>query len=205
MPPNEAVRALVDLANLRGGPDNITVIIAKVVGQSWTQSTNEMPQPQADLRPVSPMVWIAMGVLALLGLGLLAMQSPSFYIPAALCLTATAVLGVGAMFYRKGGEKKGPPMNGQRYGRGPYTSFVCSPTPAFVKHLAETLRELREAAAQSDLKVDSAGLNATLDRAAAGNQAGDYAQAVRFYCLGISFLVAEFKRQGKAKAGVSRR
>ena len=35
MPPAEAVRALVDLANLRGGPDNITVIVAKAVGPVW--------------------------------------------------------------------------------------------------------------------------------------------------------------------------
>ena len=96
-------------------------------------------------------------------------------------------------------------MNGQRYGRGPYTAVVCSPSPEFVRHLAETLRELREAAAQADLTVDMEGLNAILDRAAAGNQTGDYAQAVRNYCQGISFLVAEFKRQGKSRPGGSRR
>ena len=72
MPPAEAVRALVDLANLRGGPDNITVIVAKAVGQAWTQaSSNDMPRPRADIRPVNPMVWIAMGVVALAGLGAL--------------------------------------------------------------------------------------------------------------------------------------
>ena len=32
LPPQEAAQALVDLANLRGGPDNITVLIGKVVG-----------------------------------------------------------------------------------------------------------------------------------------------------------------------------
>ena len=30
LPLDEAVRALVDLANLRGGPDNITVVAARV-------------------------------------------------------------------------------------------------------------------------------------------------------------------------------
>jgi PPM family protein phosphatase len=210
MPPAEAARSLVDLANLRGGPDNITVIIAKAVGPGWAPSSGEMPQPQAEVRPVSPLVWIAMGVTALLGLGLLVMavQNPSAWIPAGVCLVAAAVLGIGAVMYRKGGEKKGPAMNPGapgRYGRGPYTAVVCPPTPGFVKHLAETLRELREAASQADLEVDTAGLNAILDRAAAGNQAGDYSQAVRYYCQGISFLVAEFKRQGKSRPSGSRR
>ncbi len=205
MSPDEAVRALVDLANLRGGPDNITVIIAKAVGPAWTQASSDgASRSRRDVRPVNPMVWIAMGVLALAGLGLLAMQNPSFYIPAALCVVATAVLGVGSLIYRQGGEKKGPPMNGQRYGRGPYTAVVCPPSAEFVQHLAETLRELREAAAQADMALDMAGLNEILGRAAASNQAGDYAQAVRNYCLGISFLVAEFKRQGKSRPGASR-
>jgi hypothetical protein len=133
------------------------------------------------------------------------MQNQSFYIPAALCLVAAAVLGVGALVYRQGGEKKGPPMNGPRFGRGPYTAVVCPPSADFVRDLAETLRELREAATQADMTVDSESLNVILGRAAAGNQTGDYAQAVRNYCQGISFLIAEFKRQGKSRPGGSRR
>jgi protein phosphatase len=205
MPPAEAARSLVDLANLRGGPDNITVIIAKAVGQHWAQSTTEMPEPQAELRPVSPLMWIAIGVSALLGLGLLAMWNPDYYIPAAVCLLVAVGLGIGAAVYRQSGEKKGPAMNGPRFGRGPYTAVVCPPTPGFVKHLADTLRELREAASQAEMTVDGTGLNAILDRAAAANQVEDYPQAVRFYCQGVSFLVAEFKRQGKSRPGGSRR
>ena len=67
------------------------------------------------------------------------------------------------------------------------------------------LRELREAAGHADMNIDSKEFNILLDRAAAGNQTGDYAQAVRFYCQGIGFLVAEFKRQGKSRPGGSRR
>ena len=203
MPPAEAVRALVDLANLRGGPDNITVIVAKAVGPAWTQaSSSDMPRPRAALRPVNPMVWIAMGVVALAGFGLLVMHN---FIPAALCLVAAGVLGVGSLIYRQGGEQKGPPMNGPRYGRGPYTGAVCTPSAEFVRHLADTLRELREAATRAAITVDMEGLNAIVDRAAANNQSGDYAQAVRCYCQGLSFLVAEFKRQGKSRTGVVRR
>ena len=179
----------------------------EAVGQFWTHaSSNGMPRPRADLRPVNPLVWIAMGVVALAGLGFLVMgQGNSSYIPAALCLVAAAVLGVGGLIYRRGGEKKGPPMNGPRYGRGPYAAAVCSPSPEFVRHLAETLRELREAAAQADLTLDGERLNEILGRAAAGKQSGDHAQAVRNYCQGIGFVVAEFKRQGKSRPGSGRR
>jgi len=201
MPPGDAVRALVDLANLRGGPDNITVIIARAVGQAWAHGSNDTPGPRAELRPVNSAVWIAMGVAALAGLGLLVMQQP---IPAALSLVAAAVLGVGGLIYRQGSEPEAPPTNSRHFGRGPYTAVICSPSAEFVRHLAETLRELREAATQADLNVDTQALNILLDRAAAGNQTGDYAQAVRNYCQGISFLLAEFKRQGKSRPGDSR-
>jgi protein phosphatase len=197
MPPAEAARSLIDLANMRGGPDNITVIIAKTAGPSWSQSsTNDMPKSRAVIRPVNPNVWIAIGVLGLAGLLLLWMQR---FIPAALSLVAAAVLGVGAWFYRQGGEVQGPAMNGNRFGRGPYTAIVCTPSEEFAQRLAEMLRELREAAAQDDLTIESAAFNAILDRAVAANQASDYAQAVRFYCHAISFLVAEYKRQGKSR------
>ena len=32
LPPAEAAQVLIDLANLRGGPDNITVLIIRITG-----------------------------------------------------------------------------------------------------------------------------------------------------------------------------
>ena len=148
------------------------------------------------------MLWIALGVVGLAGLGLLLMK---FFILAGVFPLAAAMMGVGTQIYRQSGEQKGPPLNGKRYGRGPYTAVVCSPSAEFARHLGETLRELREAAAQADLEVDAGGLNVMLDRAAAAKQSGDYAQAVRSYCQGIGFLLAEFKRQGKSRPGGTRR
>ena len=44
-PPNEAVRALVDSANARGGPDNVTVLVTSFAG----------PPPTGGLPPTVPM------------------------------------------------------------------------------------------------------------------------------------------------------
>ena len=142
MPPAEAVRALVDLANLRGGPDNITVIVAKAVGQAWAQaSSDDMPRPHADIRPVNPMVWIAMGVVALAGLGLLVMQN---FIPAALCLVAAAVLGVGGAGLSSGRRAEGPaderPALRPRSLHGGRLLAVAGVRPAPGRNLARTPR-----------------------------------------------------------------
>ncbi len=144
MPPAEAARALVDLANLRGGPDNITVIIAKAVGQVWTQgSSGDMPRRRTDVRPLSPIVWIAMGVLTLAGLGLLAIS----VIPAALCLVAAAVLGVGGADLSSRRRAEGPAHERQAlrprslYGGGLFA--VAGVRPASGRNLARTPRGCR--------------------------------------------------------------
>ena len=195
LPPSEAVKALVDLANLRGGPDNITVIIAKTLGSFWTQAASDgIPRPKVTLRAVNPAVWIVAGVLGLAGLGALLLQR---YIPAAVGLVAAILAAASGLIYRQSGETQGPEMNGQRYGRGPYTATICTPSTEFVAHLAGVLRELRDAASQADLTLDAEGLHASQDRATAANQAGDFSQAIRYYCQAISFVLSEFKRQGK--------
>jgi len=60
MPPSEAVRVLVDLANLRGGPDNITVIIAKAKGPEMATSGSaksiRLNSKKGDYA-VHPVVW----------------------------------------------------------------------------------------------------------------------------------------------------
>ena len=76
MPPEDAVRSLVDLANLRGGPDNITVIVARVTGP---QIAKPDAQPKAAsrpaLRPVHPLLWSVLALLALAALGSIALEA----------------------------------------------------------------------------------------------------------------------------------
>ena len=45
LPPPEAAQVLIDLANLRGGPDNITVIIARVKGPTLTAAGGWQVEP----------------------------------------------------------------------------------------------------------------------------------------------------------------
>jgi serine/threonine protein phosphatase PrpC len=59
LPPAEACRFLVDLANLRGGPDNITVLIVRVGSRA---EANGIPSndPRGDRRPRRP--WLSRGI-----------------------------------------------------------------------------------------------------------------------------------------------
>jgi hypothetical protein len=135
-----------------------------------------------------------LGVLALAGCGLLAIGE---LLGALAVLVAVGLVGGGALLYRQGNSKGGLRLDGRPLGRGPYTSINCVPNADFVRQLSEIVRDLRVVANREEWAVDWNRFNAFLDRAAAANQATDYSQAIRQYGLGISFIMAELKRQGK--------
>jgi protein phosphatase len=75
--PKEACRFLIDLANLQGGPDNITVIVARVVGEGSKQVANHHhagAEARRSAWPLPfpwPMVSLLVGILlALAAIGL---------------------------------------------------------------------------------------------------------------------------------------
>src|SRR5207237_4355846 len=73
LPPAEACRFLVDLANLRGGPDNITAMVVRFAGEEETQGQRDT-QTRGTKRSLGPRVLAALRwlpwPLALLLLGL---------------------------------------------------------------------------------------------------------------------------------------
>jgi PPM family protein phosphatase len=196
LPPDDAVRALVDLANLRGGPDNVTVIVAKIAAPEATSTGSNEARPRAKriTRPVHPALWIVLGVLAVAALG--GAVAGAFWFALGSLLAAAAVgTAVGLRAY--GGRRIGLPFDGRQLGRGPYTAVNCPPTAEFVARLAEIVRQLREAAVEEQWNVDWNRFNTLFDQAAAANQSGDHAQAVRHYCGAMSFMMEQLKGQGK--------
>lgn len=194
--PKEAVQALVDLACLRGGPDNITVIIARVTGAEMTgaRANGEAPRQTTPGRPVHPALWALLGVFALVGLGLAAAGQ---VVLAAISFLIAALAGGIALFQRYGGRQAAFPANGQRLGRGPYVALNAAPTPELVQRLADIVRDLRDAAAKEGWGVDWHRLNSHVDQAVAAARTGDHCQAVRQYGQAISFAMAELRKAGK--------
>jgi protein phosphatase len=193
LPPADAVRTLVDLANLRGGPDNITVIVACAQGAAWSGGAGT---PAGQPGSLQPAVWTLSGGLAVVGAGLLALGQAA---AGAACLAAAGLLAGGWIACRRA-ARSGPqaerPAAAPRRG-SPYTVTPCAPNANFSSRLSDILRDLREAAARESWSVDSKRLDGLRDQAAAATAAGDFPQAVRVLCQAISFMVAELKQQGK--------
>ncbi len=103
LPPNEACQFLIDLANLRGGPDNISVIVVRIggAGKAKAKSVATDGKPRKSLLERIPWpLWILLlgMILAVIATGLIAGKlpgaAPVFSVAAVVILAGIAALGV---------------------------------------------------------------------------------------------------------------
>jgi protein phosphatase len=194
----EAVRTLVDLANVRGGPDNITVVVVKVTGpQKANRNSNPtektpLPQPQ----PVHPLLWALSGVFALVTLGAAAMGA---WFPAFCGLGATLITSGVALARRYMGPEIVSVFEGQPLGKAPYTSINCTPSRHFVERLGKTVSQLREAVTQEKWTLKWHRFDELIVQAAKASDEPDYKEAVRSYCLALSFIMDQLRQQNSGE------
>lgn len=193
LPPDEAAQVLINLANLRGGPDNTTVVIAQVTGPELVApDVGEVSSP-APAQPPSPWGWVASVTALLLAAILWGLRRPRM-------AAAFLVVGVGAMLatlaWRLGRRGSAPPQAGPRPGHGPYTDVIATPNAALVAKLKQTLDELREAAQEGEWKIAWEPLDEAFQRALAAEASGNYVDAVRQLCRGVSYVMRALRSQG---------
>jgi len=196
--PQEAVQTFVDLANLRGGPDNITVIVAKVQDLSRVQNATppKMPKSSDGSDSISPFIWVGMGASALVG----AMLTLTGKLMLGLAFAATAIL-LGLYAFAKGTSGRSVrAWRGGALGRGPHTSLVCNVNEAFVEKLAALTTRLRETAIQQKYQIDWTKFDRTCETAVGARRSGDFSGAVRRYCHSLNYLMSELRKQRVVKS-----
>jgi len=195
--PAEAVRALVDVANLRGGPDNITCIAVKVV-EVPADGPREVPPPPGGVPPaVHPLLW---GLMAMCLLVALALAFSRYFLGAlvsvlvgAACAVVALVQSMTAQSAREAPQVEGP------LGSGPHAEFDCRPSAASATTAGQLAAQLREATHSEHWTLDWGHFNTLVEQAQAAQQAGDYNLAVRQYALAISFMMNEIRRRAGHK------
>jgi protein phosphatase len=197
LPPDEAAKALVHLVNLRGGPDNITVLIARVAKPEITTAVaNAAPLAlggRHEVRPVHPALWITGGVCVLAGIVLATMGQ---FIPGGLALLGGVIAGGIGLVQRYSGYTRGTALGNGRYlGRGPYTATSAAPTTALVEKLYGVLQELRQAARENSWAVSWSRVDELARNAQTSSRAGQQADAVAWVCRAIVQIMDELRSQ----------
>ncbi len=194
LPPDEASRALVDLANLRGGPDNITVTIARVARMPNVDDVDSSPR-RAPAGVVHSVVWILLGVFGLATVGAAAIK----YWPAALVfLLGSILLGIVAVVQRTGESKPQLDAPAYPFGKGPHTTANCSVGKEFVDRMCALANELKDSAIREDWTVDWPRFDKLLATGDSARAAGDHLVAVAAYCRALSFMMAQLKQQNSS-------
>lgn len=204
--PEDAARVLVDLANLRGGPDNITLVVVKVVDDAAFADTAD-PKPQRRSRARGPaaggLVFLPLAAVALFVAVLLG--TAELFAPAAVFgLASLAALIAGGLSWYRGRSDTGQARAERgKLGAGPYRQQVCEKGDVLVTTLAGTLDHLREAALESGWSIRWQDVERFRRKAESAATARDFPEAVRQSAAAISFMMDELRRQQRKKSSDS--
>lgn len=201
MTPDEAVSVLVDLANLRGGPDNITVIIVKVAHPKLATGSNANAgllkvNANRSKNAKTPFIWAIFAATLLLALLFyFTGQWQTAIIPGVVAIGCFIYLMVRLIATSTSGQNVTPD---KRFGKGPYTRYGCASSAQFAKQLADMLRKLQQGALQQDWQVDWAQLKALTSHAESATKNRDHSTSIRSYGRAVSFLMDQLRNQTDA-------
>ena len=197
LPPIDAAQTLLDLANLLGGPDNITAIIVEVVepaelGKPAPQqlSHSSVISPRSSRGRVHPLTWAAIALSAIA----LVFCAPQEYPLSLWAIVGGVGLAISAlMAWRQhvGSDHSGGLLEeiGLR-GKAPYRRHTCAPNANRIGPLAEIVRQLEDIEAQQgDWEFDLTQIHEDRKLAHEAMHKGDHPAAVVAYCSAVRGLM----------------
>ena len=194
-----AVDAMVDLANLRGGPDNITVVVGEVKNDGLMRSGAAMesnPSAVAPLYPVAFGIATAIGLLSCVVLLLLSQ------FPFACLAAGAAAVAFATGWYKYQGQRIGNEVSRQ-YGRGPYRKAICKPDAVFANNLTQVVSELDDWVHENNWKIESLKIDEDMKVAKGAEQSKNFAEAIRRYVNVIALTMEEVRKQQDGQASDS--
>lgn len=195
--PDEAGQTLVDLANLLGGPDNISVVVARVAATTPAEA-DDMTAAHAPsrFRGVQPGVW-AILLACLAGVAwFTSTQEYEWAIAASAGVGAAAVI---AMMQRNQQQTPGVAADlGGPYGDGPYRKIDCLPGKPAAEAIGAVVEQLAElehrGPAEGGPPVDDwADFHKQRQAAFDATSTGDLSKAVSAYAGAIRGLMQQVR------------
>lgn len=191
---NMAVRAMVDVANISGGPDNITVVVAEIVGKTIA-SQEDSPMPRERGIAIYP---TSFGVIALIcALASMSLLFVSQIPLAVVSAAAAAVAGISG--WLKMQSMIVPRSSSSKLGRGPYRKAQCKPSITFINRLISMIEQLQEFVEERNVSVDQKALDSELSQGKEAVTAKNYKKAIGHYCEVLHVLMRDVRSNPESK------
>ncbi len=193
LPEDLAAKVLVDLTNLRGGPDNTTVIIVTV--QEGADASVEAARPKAKAQSMMPAVLGGLTILALvLAAGLAYMSNWGLAIVLAVSGVISAVF-FGFEVSKQQKEESAKPLPKVSGGKGPYRRFAAKADQSLFNKLGETVQALRDAASNHNWLMEWTKIDALQKKGVAALRESDPKQAIRLQAEAIIQTMQQLREQ----------
>ncbi|MBP3557371.1 MAG: serine/threonine-protein phosphatase [Thermoguttaceae bacterium] len=202
--PEEATETLVNLANLRGGPDNITVVVARYkAAPDWEAVEREIEKAertQTKKAPLSTSAWTAAALAsasvgaAICGFcGLFGASSGAVGVGATVLVAAF----VGLFFWRARERFFATQEDwaAKTWGAGPYVRASAAPNAAFCENVADVCDQLCDAMREQQIFApDWDGVASARAQAKTAFERGDFAGSLRANASVINYMMSELKK-----------
>jgi serine/threonine protein phosphatase PrpC len=212
LPPAEACRFLVHLANLQGGPDNITAIVVRVgKPEAGLESVNgkKPPQVQRDvskpplaealghkLKRVWPFALLFLGIaLSSLAITLTFHELPDLGKVPFLLATAALIAGLVGLIVQTRQEKARNPLETYIPRTKIYRQTPCPIDHGLVERMAHAVTELDERVREKNWQADWDKCKAERELAEENRERGDYLEAFRGFCRAMMTLMNAVQQQ----------
>lgn len=211
LPPAEACRFLINLANLQGGPDNITAIVVHVLGHGPGAASEAPAAAAAPPRPPfhhkllafsKKIPWalllLLVGIaLAMIAIYLTAYEKPG-EIPTFIGAAVALLSGLAGLMIQNVGERR-PPAEEPPAPRAPqiYRSTSCVIDPATLHRLVQAVQTLEERIRERHWEADWDACRAHIEQGRRSQEQGDLRAAFREQCRAMLAFMEAVSRQRK--------
>ncbi|MCA9241512.1 MAG: serine/threonine-protein phosphatase [Planctomycetales bacterium] len=195
MPPQEAAQTLIDLANLGGGPDNISVVAIRVGKASETPGA----EPPTRLTPQGTR-WALVASFVCLAAVIWCIAEQ--FVWGAVLSAVGLGASVARVFARDSHRQVGSLATlGGPYGSAPYRRVACGPGPettGAIREVLDELSKLREKTTQLNgaANIDWTGFDRTVKEAEA---TGDWRQQVCGYGQALRGLMKQVRESPRLR------
>lgn len=192
--PAEACRFLVDLSNLRGGPDNITVIVVRIKGASpgagvLGRRPSGPPWSPWELAVLLVGVTFSVDALIMFGMGYKRLAFAAFVL--ALASLLVGVIRLGIQFWKA--RKKEPPKFKGARGKV-YRETSCPIQASLLRGLAKAVDGLKQQVVDKNWEVDWDAYQAQRSLAEQHLAKSDLPESFRALCRAMRILADVVQR-----------